>query len=522
MLLWTDGSKSDRSFEANHINENTHAGKPHIVFILVDDLGYNDVGYNGQHHGSAMKTPSIDKLAAEGVILSNYYVQATCTPTRSQLLTGRYQVHTGMQHGTIHPCIPECLPLDEVTLAEKMQETGYSTHMIGKWHLGHYKKECLPTKRGFDTYLGYYLGNEDYYTHYRGHSFGNYSFKGYAFHDDTSSSFRPAYEYTGQYATFVFTQEVQKIVKNYKSPKPLFIYLPFHAVHNPLQVPKQYSEPFKKLIPDEDRVTLAGMISCLDEAVQNITTTLKETGLYNNTIIIFSTDNGGPFAVAVSNWPLRGSKATLWEGGVRGVGFIHSPLLPKEVQGTTSNAFIHVSDWFPTIVSSIAGGTLNGTKPLDGYDVWEAITTSKPSKRNELLHNIDPLYPVPKNGSDPFSSFNTSLHAALRIGDWKILTGVQGKLNDKGRDTHNSYPPPESNYTAFKAVEPESKHIWLFNITADPNEWNDLADDNPTVVEQMLHRLQEYYLNMTPPIWHDGEDSNCDPAKHEGVWGPWE
>ncbi|XP_072050869.1 arylsulfatase J-like isoform X2 [Amphiura filiformis] len=488
--------------------------QPHVLFILADDLGFNDVSYNGRNHGSAMKTTTIDKLAAEGVTLGNYYVQPICTPTRSQLMSGRYQIHTGLYHRNFYPDRPQCLPLDEITFPQKMKDSGYATHMIGKWHLGFHKKECLPTYRGFDTFLGYYLGSEGYFNHNRSDSVEGIKMNGYDFHRDVGENLTPAWEYNGQYSTFVFTQEAQNILRQHKpTDKPIFLYLPYQAVHEPMEVPEQYTEPFKDKIKDKTRLQLAGIVSCMDEGIANITQTLKETGLYDNTIMIFSTDNGGPTILHYNNWPLRGAKGTLWEGGVHGVGFVHSPLLPAQVQGTVNKAFIHVSDWFPTIVQSIAGGQLNGTKPLDGYDVWDSIIKGTSSPRKELLHNIDPYFVKVTNITQLPSPFTPNIHAALRVGDWKILTGNPGVYN-------GWIPPLESGIVPIQPVMPEGKNIWLFNITADPDEKYDVAYKNPSVVKMMLAKLAEYYNTTVPVLWPD-PDPNCDPANHGGVWGPW-
>ncbi|CAB4041909.1 Arylsulfatase B [Paramuricea clavata] len=175
------------------------------------------------------------------------------------------------------------------------------------------------------------------------------------------------------------------------------------------------------------------MVSAMDEAIGNITKTLKEKGLWNNTVLIFSTDNGGQVQNGGNyNWPLRGWKGSLWESGVRGVGFVNSPLLKNP--GRVSHEMIHVSDWFPTLVK-LAGGDLNGTKPLDGFNIWETINTGKPSPRTEILHNIDP-------GRVSWF-YNWSAQAALRVGDWKLLTGFQSR--------HSQWiPPPNSSFNLSK------------------------------------------------------------------------
>jgi len=331
--------------------------KPNIVFILADDYGWNDIGY----HGSEIHTPTLDKLAAEGIKLENYYVQPICTPTRSVLMSGRYQIHTGLQHDIIWPPQPNGLPLTDPTLADKMKEAGYATHMVGKWHLGFFKEEYTPTWRGFDSFYGYLTGSEDYYNHT--HSYNHRKYYGLDLRDNDDI----VRDMTGVYSTHLYIRKAEEIVAN-KGDKPLFLYLPLQSVHAPLQVPDIYLNQYRH-IQDKKRRTFAGMVSCMDEGIKNLTESLKKHGLWNNTVLVFSTDNGGQYHEGGNNWPLRGNKATWWEGGMRGVGFVSSPLLHQS--GLTSHELLHVSDWFPTLLH-LAGGSTSGLN-LDGFNVWNTI-----------------------------------------------------------------------------------------------------------------------------------------------------
>uniref|UniRef100_A0A8C6STG3 Arylsulfatase family, member J n=1 Tax=Neogobius melanostomus TaxID=47308 RepID=A0A8C6STG3_9GOBI len=477
-----------------HVSWENRGSQPHIVFILVDDQGFRDVGY----HGSEIKTPAIDRLAAQGVKLENYYVQPLCSPSRSQLMTGRYQIHTGLQHSIIRATQPNCLPLENVTLPQKLKQAGYSTHMVGKWHLGFYKRGCLPTQRGFDTFFGSLLGSGDYYSHYK---CGGTGMCGYDLYEGEQAAWD---QDRGMYSTVMLTRKAISILANHDpQQQPLFLYLAYQAVHSPLQVPARYLERYKG-IPNLSRRKYAAMVSCLDEAVHNLTMALKRYGYYDNTVIVYSSDNGGqPFAGG-SNWPLRGSKATYWEGGIRAVGFVHSPLLVNK--GTKCRSLVHITDWFPTLVT-LGEGTLEEDLNLDGYDVWEAISEGHPSP--------------PKNGSwkAGYGLWNTAVQAALRVGHWKLLTGVPG---------YSDWVPPQTfstqrltnRYHNERIRWDRGKSLWLFNIIADPYERVDLSQRYPHIVKKMLLRLA-HYNKTAVPVRYPAKDLRSNPQFNGGVWGPW-
>ncbi|XP_076452854.1 arylsulfatase B-like [Babylonia areolata] len=492
--------------------------RPHIVFVLADDYGFHDIGY----HNSRIRTPVLDRLAAEGVKLENYYVQPSCTPTRSQLMSGRYQIHTGLQHKKIHPDQPSGLPLDSLTIAEVLKRAGYSTHMVGKWHLGYFSPDYLPTSRGFESFYGYLNGAEKYFDHTR---------DGFLdFYENTT----PLRNATGHYSTHLFTQRATEIIYAHEPEKgPLFLYLPYQAVHVPLVVPESYMEQYQD-IKDEPRRTYAGMVTCMDEGVGNVTKALKETGLWENTVFIFSTDNGGAFILgSANNYPLRGGKGTLWEGGVHGIGFVHSPLLHPSTRGTINNELIHVSDWFPTL-TGLAHGSLAGVKPLDGFDQWDTISRNAPSPRKELLHNIDPLQ-APKGSRLYPDTFDTRIRAAIRVGDFKLITGNPGnslllmppEFNlpaisqvGQGQGQGNPLTPVGTGTKPESQAPPTAKNVWLFNVANDPAENYDLSESMPDVVRKLLRRLQDYSSTAVPPLWPK-PDPRSNPRKHGGVWGPW-
>ncbi|XP_070774968.1 arylsulfatase I-like isoform X3 [Enoplosus armatus] len=509
--------QKDRNTQSDE-TEPQKKNQPHILFILIDDQGFNDIGY----HNPTIKTPTLDKLAAEGVKLENYYVQPICTPSRSQLITGRYQIHTGLQHSIIRPSQPSCLPSHMDTLPERLREAGYTTHMVGKWHLGFYRKACLPTRKGFDSFFGSLTGSVDYYSY---GSCDGPGLCGYDLHDDEGV----AWGQEGKYSTTLFTQRARKILESHDpTDRPLFLLLSLQAVHTPLQTPKSYIYPYRDMA-NVARRKFAAMVSTVDESVRNVTYALRKYGYYRNSVIIYSTDNGAQPFTGGSNWPLRGRKGTYWEGGVRGVAFVHSPLLRRRRR--VSKALLHVTDWFPTLVG-LAGGNISHSQGLDGFDVWPTISEGKESPRQEILHNIDPLHKPPHPKSHPAPElilqssqpvWDTSVQAAIRVGDWKLLTGDPGHGDWVPPQVLPTLPGPWWNLERAALTLHKSsthKNVWLFNITADPCERLDLADQRPDVVQQLMARLA-YYNQTAVPVYFPPDDPRANPSRHSGAWVPW-
>ncbi|XP_027030874.1 arylsulfatase I [Tachysurus fulvidraco] len=482
---------------------------PHIIFVMVDDQGYSDVGY----HGSDIHTPVLDQLAAEGVKLENYYVQPICSPSRSQLMTGRYQIHTGLQHSIIRSRQPVCLPLDMPTLPERLRQAGYSTHMVGKWHLGFCRPECLPTSRGFQSFLGSLTGSGD---HFNFQSCDGAETCGFDLHDGE----RPAWELSGNYSTWLYAQRVKKILRTHDRRKPLFLYVALQAVHTPLQAPAHLLQRYASL-GNSPRRHYAAMLSGVDEAVGEIVAEMRNRGYYHNSVLIYSSDNGGQPLSGGCNWPLRGGKGSYWEGGVRAVGFVHSPLL--KMKSKISRALIHVSDWYPSLLY-LAGTPEPDPQRLDGCNVWGAISQGLPCPRTEILFNIDPV--SRRHGENAsrlllengFGIWDTGVRAAIRVGDWKLLTGNVGN--------GDWFPPqilpgaPQQWQDMEKRQDQRGKSVWLFNISADPFERRDLTQARPEVVKLLLSRIAEYNRTAVPPR-NPPDDPLADPQLHGGVWMPW-
>ena len=407
--------------------------KPNIIYILADDMGYADAGFNG---GKEIKTPNLDQIASGGAVLKSFYVQPVCSPTRSTLMTGRYPSRTGV-YSVVRPTAPWGLKLEEQTLAQGLRSAGYETAISGKWHLGEFEPAYRPTQRGFDHQYGPWFGMIDYFTHRRGEILD--------WHRDDQPSKDEGY------STHLIAKEACRIIREKNPAKPLFLYLPFNAVHGPHQVPEKYCAPYPDL--KGVRRTYAGMLSAMDEAIGQVLATLDEMKIRDNTLIIFSSDNGGPSPGKVtSNGPLRAGKGTIYEGGIRVCACANWPgHIPA---GKTIDEPLHAVDWYPTLLK-LTGSPQQQKLPLDGLDIWPVLTAGAKSPHEALI-----LCGTQRG------------QAAIRMGDWKLLVGAGGKA--KGTDQ-------------------------LYNLAKDLGETRDLAAAEPEKLKELRAKYDEMMKTAVPP-----------------------
>jgi arylsulfatase A-like enzyme len=427
--------------------------KPNIIYFLIDDLGYADCGFNG---GKDIQTPNIDKLAKEGAVLKSYYVQPVCSPTRSALMTGRYATHTGV-YNVVRPGAPWGLPLNERLLPQALKEVGYTTAITGKWHLGEFQSDYTPTRRGFDHQYGHYFGALDYFTHDRDGKM------------DWYRNDKPLAE--EGYTTHLVAKEAIRLIREQAPDKPLFLYVPFNGIHSPHQVPDHYTEPYKHL--PKLRQSIAGMLAAVDEAIGQITAALAEKGLRENTLIIFSSDNGGPGpGSATMNTPLRAGKGTLYEGGIRVCSFATWP--GKIPAGITIDEPMHAVDWYPTLVK-LTGAPATQSLAPDGLDIWPVLTQGAKSPHDALL--------LPGMAPDKM---------ALRMGNWKLMLNASDKDAEEAKGSDKAIGKME-----------------LYNLANDIAEKNNLAKSQPEKLAEMRARLDALLHDAVPA----GGTSEIAPTK---------
>ena len=408
--------------------------KPNIILIVADDLGYGELGCQGN---KAIPTPNIDSIARNGVRFTQGYVSAPlCSPSRAGLLTGRYQQRFGHEFNpgpTTDSSSDFGLPLTETLLPARLKELGYRTGMVGKWHLG-FKPEFHPMKRGFDEFFGFLGGAHSYVLE------GN---KANAILRGTE----PVDE--KEYLTDAFAREAVSFIERHQS-QPFFLYLPFNAVHMPLQAIQKYLDRFPN-INDEKRRTYAAMTSAMDDAVGRVLAKLQEYKLEENTLLFFTSDNGGPTPTTTSsNKPLRGYKAQVLEGGIR---------LPFMVQwkgnlpaGKVYDHPVVSLDIHPTAFVA-AGGSVSAEMKFDGVNLVPFLKTKGSAKPHETL------------------CWRMGEKRAIRHGDWKL-------------------------------VKEQGEKEWsLYNLAEDIGEEKNLSAKMPEKVSQLGKLFDEWESQLAEPKW---------------------
>jgi arylsulfatase A-like enzyme len=422
--------------------------KPNILILLADDLGYGELSCQGNPQ---VPTPQIDSIAKNGVRFTSGYVSGPyCSPTRAGVMTGRYQQRYGHEFNP-GPAqnAPENfgLSLKETTIATRLKTAGYATGMFGKWHLG-YAPPFHPMQRGFDEYFGFLGGAHDYL-------------------DAAGDPHNPILRGTTpvdniDYTTDAFGREAVAFIEKHKS-EPWFIYLPFNAVHAPLESIEKYLSRFAS-IEEKKRHTFAAMLSAMDDAVGNVLAKLRQLNLEEDTLIFFFSDNGGPTPSTTSrNDPLRGFKAQTWEGGIR---------IPFMVQwkghlpaGKVDDRPVIQLDILPTALSA-AGVPIKPEWKLDGVNLLPYLSGEKSTPPHQALY------------------WRFGPQIAIRMGDWKLVKAPGGGA--------------EGGESGGKATTDGAQ---LYNLTKDISEQNNLADKEPEKVKELSAAWNKWNAELAEPAW---------------------
>lgn len=484
--------------------------KPHIVFMLVDDWGWANVGYHRNPATNEVVTPNIDNLVKEGLELDQHYAYRMCSPSRSCLMSGRLPVHVNDQNSVSNIYNPDDkisgfagIPRNMTGLPAKLLEAGYATHQVGKWDAGMATPDHTPTGRGFQSSFGYFLHANDYYTDKAGSCMYNGT---HAEPVDLWDTDKPAHgdNGTGEYEETMFYRHLMDVVANHDTNTPLFLYYAPHLVHSPLQVPTFYFDKFD-FIDNEDRQYYHAMVNYLDDIVGDLVGALKIRGMWDNLLFVTSSDNGGPEYAGggANNYPLRGGKLTDWQGGIRVNAFVSGGFLPQMMRGKKTDGYIHLADWYGTFCA-LAGVDMTDKRavaanlpPVDSLDMWPLIS-------GEIA-----------------TSPRTEIHASTRAlisGDFKILMGNMEQAGWTGPQ----YPNQTNPSGGIAASVDCGSTGCLYNIKQDPEERTNLASTMPDLLQEMQIRLVQLNFSYFSPKRGGPWPGACQFAeeKYGNFWGP--
>ena len=463
----------------------TKFGRPNVIFILADDMGYGDFSV---FNNGLSETPCLDALMSESVCLTQFYsASPICAPARAGFLTGRYPHRTGAIETRELRGLCN-LALRETTIADLFKRSGYATGLVGKWHNGCLQDRFHPNARGFDEFIGFRSGWQDYW---------DWVIDRNGMHEKAD----------GRYLTDVFTQEAIGFVERHRS-EPFFLHLAYNAPHSPLQAPEEDVQPFEEKGSFTKAVsTIYGMNRRMDAGIADLLAALDRFGIAGNTILVFTSDNGPQFSgegeesTVRFNCDFNGAKGKVYEGGVRVPAIVRWPDgLPADAQ---VDATIHGCDWLSTLAAAI-GVAADGVAPQDGANVL-------PILRGEPANLPDQRY-WQWNRYDPVITSN----AAVRDGDWKLVRPVIGEtvwidpdeqaLDSAFRDAPWGHVDPIETPMPARAI-PEPPPAELYNIVEDPLERDDLAAAAPARTSKLSTMLESWF-----------EDVEADRMS---IGGPW-
>jgi len=459
--------------------------KPNIIFILADDMGYGDMSL---FNGGLSQTPVLDGLATEGLCLTQHYASSpVCNPSRASFLTGRYPHRTG-SIDTFDQLGGERLSVRERTIADVLAHDGYKTGLVGKWHNGTIGADYHPNRRGFQEFFGFRGGWQFYFEPRL---------------EQNGTPLRPS----GKYITDLLTDQAIDFISRHRS-EPFFLHLAYNAPHFPLEAPEDDIQPFRDTGRFTSAVnTLYGMIRNMDRNIGRVLETLDRLGLADNTLVIFTSDNGPDFGgdgdhdLTRFNCNFHGCKSFVYEGGIR------LPLLarwPGGLPGGISlDPMVHMTDWYPTILAMCGIKIPDDNPPLDGWNVLPVLRGESEKVNPRRFWQWNRYYPY--GGSN----------AAMRDGEYKLVlprAPQTYRAEDSELDLHMREDPawltevlptpPRSDFSYGPPLPPE-----LYNLKDDPEERHNLADSEPERVRRMARDLTAWFEDV------EAERQTCADAK---------
>jgi len=449
------------------------AARPNILFILADDMGYGDFGCFSD---GLAQTPALDQLVADGLCLTQHYsASPVCAPARASLLTGRYPQRTGAID-TIEMRGLDRMALRERTVADLLRDAGYATGLVGKWHNGAYDPRHHPTARGFDEFVGFCGGWHKYF--------------GWSIERGTTPAGSSRVADDGRYLTDVFTDEAVDFVHRHRR-EPFFLHLTYNAPHYPFHARPEDLALFR----ERGDLTLGVrlVIRRMDEGIARVLDALEREGLAENTLVLFSSDNGPQFGgdgamdTTRFNCGFRGAKLLVYEGGIR------LPMVlrwPAGLGGGTCDDLVHFTDWLPTLLA-LAGGVPPVDRVLDGIDVLPQLQGERGRVPEERFWQW--------NRYTPYGECN----AAMRDGSWKLVRPAIDQLmqvtkRDWDMDIDSKFNPDKYSDIVREPLPtwdppPASVPAQLFDVASDPHESTDLAAREPERVRRMEARLARWF-----------------------------